>query len=72
MKEEKMKPCPWCGNSGMVVFEPIRGYNGNHFYYVKCFKCEATAPKEYKFNDIYQTSEQAVEKAIKAWNKREN
>ena len=72
----ELKLCPWCGSSGTIKSENLgysrgRGYPGCHSYQVVCInpECSATAPHG-RFDDIYEDSETARQRAIDAWNLR--
>ena len=72
----EMKTCPWCGSSATLRFENLgysrgRGYPGCHSYQVTCSNpsCNAKAPNG-RFDDIYEKSDIAVQKAVDAWNTR--
>lgn len=60
---EELKPCPFCGNTKMLVYEE-KGRFGFTEWIVECDShycaCQPTA------HDSYQTKEEAVE----AWNTR--
>ena len=71
-----IKSCPWCGASGSMVVDSLgygngRGYTGCHRYYVQCTNsgCRAVAPNG-KYDDIYEKSDVAKQKAIDTWNTR--
>ena len=75
----ELKPCPWCGSSGLFIQEPLwqetsfatTGYYGSYCYYVKCCNpnCNAIAPNG-KVVDVYIKSEEAQRRAIENWNIR--
>lgn len=71
-----IKNCPWCGSAPIFHSESLgeeggRGYPGNYEYYMQCSNplCKAIAPHG-KQDDIYCSREEAINTAIKAWNKR--
>ena len=68
-----LKPCPWCGGEPYLDCAPLsngsHGYRVCFIYRIKCAACGATAPKG-DFDDIYQTSYEAKQQAIEAWNRR--
>lgn len=72
-----IKKCPWCGSQGHLTFDSLekpngRGYPGNYLFYIKCTNdlCGAIAPYG-KVDDIYRSTQEAVDKAVKIWNARE-
>ena len=74
--KEKLKKCPFCKGDAAVVKDPLwngsHGYHGCHDYYVKCMneKCKVK-PHTRKWDDIYRSAEDAINKAIDGWNDRE-
>lgn len=69
---DKLKPCPWCGGRAEAeVYEPCDDYPGNAVYRfdasVDCTKCRATHPP---ISGRYKTKQEAIEKAVNKWNKR--
>ena len=73
---DNLKPCPWCGSAPILIQTYLgqsngRGYTGCHSYAIYCSNaaCKAMAPNG-RYDDIYQSSEEAIKKAIEAWNKR--
>lgn len=64
MSETKLKPCPFCG--GEAVLESYNARKGFEAC-IQCNGCTAYVP-----TITYDTEEEAIEKAIKAWNRRVN
>ena len=73
----EISPCPFCGASGLghVLRLPYDGMldpegglgmvqTGEDWYAVRCRDCEAGGPR------VRATKAKAVEKAVKAWNRR--
>ena len=63
MKENKLKPCPFCGEHDIAFYsyDPYDGYMGDlTLYCVKCRLCGACI------------KEISPEKAHEAWNRRAN
>ena len=63
MKENKLKPCPFCG--GEAVLEPYKsrkGYEANIQCNGGCILNMATI--------TYDTEEEAIEAVTNAWNRR--
>lgn len=57
-------PCPFCnGSASIEVFKVRKGYEAN----VQCDYCLASMP-----TITYGTEEEALQNAIKAWNRRVN
>ena len=73
-----IKECPWCGSAGIYQFHDLdkgngRGYPGYYAIEIKCSnpRCEAKAPYGI-FDDIYRSTQEAINKAAEAWNKRKD
>ena len=71
-----LENCPWCGSIGKLKSEDLgkpngRGYPGCSLIYVECsnIECRATAPFG-KIDTIYRSTQEAVDQAVKIWNKR--
>ena len=68
-----LKPCPFCGTDVSIRIIPLwegsHGYKHCYEYDIKCEKCgcHRNLPGN---NTIYWTGEQAVERAVNAWNER--
>ena len=70
----KYKHCPWCGGSPSLRAKSLggsrgMGYPGHFLYYMQCDTCLSTAPGG-KWDDIYNSTEDAKRIAIEVWNKR--
>lgn len=65
-----IKPCPFCGHEAAQVYtQPNAGQGGVPRHRVACHQCGALSD----FFDSFlhaPNDEQAIEKAIKAWNRR--
>ena len=75
---KELKRCPFCGYSAVIVKEPLfygnnRGYPGRYMVQVKCMNplCDAGLPHA-RYDTVYNSMGEAEDKAIQAWNKREN
>lgn len=83
MKRRGLKLCPWCGSYPNLIEQRLwqetsykgqiitHGYVGNYEYYYQCSnpECHAIAPYG-KYDNIYQSAEEAKNKARKAWQTR--
>ena len=71
----ELKPCPFCGSTSLVVKSKHNGevfYIGTHSASVRCNKCHArggTASCKAS-TKTYSADTEAIEKAIKLWNRR--
>ena len=72
-----LKTCPWCGHDGVLKCDSLgkpngRGYPGHFLFYVECSNdvCSAIAPYG-KVDDLYRSTKEAITKAVKIWNTRE-
>lgn len=61
--DEKLKPCPFCGNEAEVFGEILEGYG------IQCKECGCCTPT---FNDgIYSQAEEInIPTAVAMWNRR--
>ena len=65
---ENLLPCPFCKGEGIV----ITGVNQTNIYYVvQCQRCGART-KAFSLSCCANENDPAMEKAIKAWNRRKN
>ena len=66
-----VKPCPICGESPQRITTQLgrpggHGYPGKHDYQYVCECCGLVKGQEH--HDIYDTSENAINRAKKSWN----
>ena len=71
-----LKPCPFCGSTSLKVESKHNGQwrgTGTHSATVRCNKCHArgSTASSKAGKHIYSASEEARNKAIELWNKRE-
>lgn len=78
MKQQIIKPCPFCGSSANVIMTSLakpngRGYLGCYDVVVKCANpmCGAVHPQG-AVDTIYRSQEEAINIAITRWNIRYN
>ena len=60
MKNNKLKPCPFCGGNNIVIYD--KSFNSGPYYDIFCRDCEASV----RFADESETEEGAVN----MWNTR--
>ena len=60
MKNNKLKPCPFCGSDNIVIYD--KSFNSGPYYDIFCRDCEASV----RFADESETEEGAVN----MWNTR--
>lgn len=63
MKHSELKPCPFCGNTIILLYcrDPYDGHHGDFaMWHAKCGVCTATVTRNIK------------SEAILAWNRRVN
>ena len=69
----KLKPCPFCGHTPTLEIIPMwhgsHGYHGCHQYDIRCKNCGCRVGLG-ENSDIYISSEEAMNNAIKKWNRR--
>ena len=76
IKASYLKPCPFCGSGVFLEKTPLwHGSHGYHEKYEYTICCPNTEECGCKLNyhgndDIYRTSEKAIENVIKQWNQR--
>ena len=69
MKNNKLKPCPFCGSGAALIEKPIYGYQGSVMYTVECAR--NCCSKHFNNNDtIYHSDNEAISNVIKQWNAR--
>ena len=72
---QKLKDCPFCGGQGYLFRVPLwngsHGYYGNYDYHVGCMNpgC-GVKPWSRGVDDIYHSSDEAINTTIKYWNER--
>ena len=70
MTTPDLKPCPFCGG------EPLLMQKENNSWYVTCNSCSASskehAPRAVIPWEAYHALQDAVSKAVDAWNRRAN
>ena len=76
---EELKPCPFCGGKGKIVFPSppymLKRYCG-HFVCIGCEDCHICTPIFNMFNCTRSSimneanKEKAIKKAMDLWNKR--
>lgn len=54
MKNNKLKPCPFCGGNNIVIYD--KSFNSGPYYDIFCRDCEASV----RFADESETEEGAV------------
>lgn len=73
--ERGIEMCPFCGRMGFVfrnrLWSGSHGYHGNYEYFAGCVnkKCKIR-PRTRGVDDIYRSSEEAINMVIKDWNER--
>lgn len=69
----KLKPCPFCGQTPTLEVKPMwhgsHGYHGCFEYDIHCKNCGCRVGLGQN-TDIYISSEEAMNNAIKKWNRR--
>lgn len=75
-QDERIRDCPFCRSQARLERDPLfsengRGYPGAYDFYVRCTNkyCGVTLPHG-KYDSIYCSEDDAIEKAIKRWNAR--
>ena len=67
MKGIDLKPCPFCGGNGKIVYEDL-------VWCVRCEDCfarsEGWSSQNASKEDLYYTIQESVEAAVNAWNRR--
>lgn len=71
----KLKPCPFCGGKAELCNGSTYGLFD--FVYMSCRKCYARTERVYiRHINVkgtgYYTEEEAIQKAVEAWERREN
>lgn len=76
---EALKPCPFCGHAVYLEKKPLwrsngsttHGYFNCYEYVVQCNNSNCGCNVKLTGNDtIYRDDEEALQNAIKAWNRR--
>lgn len=69
MKGIELKPCPFCGGNGKIVY-------ADSCWFVRCEDCFARSEGWSNGNasegELYYAIQEAVEAAVNAWNRRTN
>ncbi len=71
MPETKLKPCPFCGREAITKISVLRGtaYDDIRFS-ICCPSCSIRQYRDLGICDSFDKAEEAMGKAIKAWNRR--
>ena len=73
IKSFSLKPCPFCGNDVSLTISPLwydgHGYQGCFEYSVYCKNCGCHVGGASSDN-IYISEQEAIDKVVKAWNRR--
>lgn len=46
MNDTELKPCPFCGNKGLI--EDVQEYDNQMTYWIECDKCEIVMERQTK------------------------
>lgn len=65
-KENKLKPCPFCGETAMISAFPMDYPSEHSRAYVKCQNCGA----EINIDGRIEETKSMVNKCVEMWNKR--
>lgn len=73
--DKKIKECPFCKKPGYVFKEQLwngsHGYHGCYDYYTGCLNQDCRIkPKTRGVDDIYRSSDEAIDMVINDWNER--
>lgn len=69
MKNEKLKPCPFCGGEA-VIYHQSSKYTEHDGNYVYCMNCRIRTPLFICFGDTGKTYADTKAEAFNAWNRR--
>jgi Lar family restriction alleviation protein len=69
MKENELKPCPFCGGEAVLYHQSSKytDYDGD---YVHCMHCGCRTKLFECFNGTGKTHEDTEREAVNAWNRR--
>lgn len=73
MSEQKLKPCPFCGEVVELEKRPLwrgsHGYHGCYEFVIQCQNCGCRINLD-KNDTVYRSEDAARDNAIEAWNRR--